>query len=200
MGSDHLQRLGTRGHDAAHVGDALLSHALGCTQDKGAIDRDFLDASGGLSGQDGLAIGVIQRRRQSDARHIEVLGNHGWDGAAVVVNGFLATQNGIKRLAFGVGRNFRRDLHGVLWLRIDAHGFMGPNGQRLAQNGVAVCAADGGDDHFSSLCFHDFKRPHQGIPFVVGIDNELNPFLIEAGVPIRKRNARCGVRGFADAD
>ena len=52
----------------------------------------------------------------------------------------------------------------------------------------------------SSLGFYDFKRPDKRVPFVVRIDDELDPLFIETGIPICKRNARCGVRGFTDAD
>lgn len=122
------------------------------------------------------------------------------DGTAVVVNGLLATQNGVESLAFGIGCNFSGDLRGILWLNVDAHGLVGTDGQRLAQNGVAVSTTHSGDDHFSSLGFYDFKRPDKRVPFVIRIDDELDPFFIETGIPICKRNARCGVRGFTDAD
>ena len=129
-----------------------------------------------------------------------MLGNHGGDSTAVVVNGFLATEYGIKGLAFGIGCNFRSDLHGILRFRINAHSLMGSNGQRFAQNWIAVCATHGSDNDFTSLGFHDFEGPDQCVPFVIRVDDELNPFFIEAGVPVGKRDARRGIWGFADAD
>ena len=129
-----------------------------------------------------------------------MLGDHGRHGAAVVVDGLLAAKDGVEGLSLRVGRQLCRNLHGVLRSGIDANGFVSADGERLAQDGVAVGSTDGGDDHLASSGFHQLEGPHQGVPFVIGVDDELHPFLIEAGVALGERNARRGVRGLADAD
>ena len=117
-----------------------------------------------------------------------------------MVNGLLAAQDGIEGLALRIGCQFSGHLGGILGLGIDPHGFMGTDGQRLAEDGVAIRTAHGGNHDFSSLCLHDFEGADERVPLVVGIDDELDPFLIEAGVALGERDARRGVRGLADAD
>jgi len=129
-----------------------------------------------------------------------VLGEHGRHGTAVVVDGLLAAEDGVEALVPRVGGEFRGDLARVLRIGVDADGLVGPDGERLAEDGLHVGASNRGDHDLAPSGLDELEGPDERVPLVVGIDDELNPFLIEAGVALRERDARRGVGGFADAD
>ena len=69
-----------------------------------------------------------------------------------------------------------------------------------AEDGLHVGTSNRGDHDLAPSGLDELEGPDERVPLVVGIDDELNPFLIEAGVALRERDARRGVGGFADAD
>ena len=197
----HGQGLGAGGHDAAHVGDALLGHALAGAQHHRQGHLQYFDATGHIAFHGRCAGADLQLAGQRHVGQVQEFGHHGAHLAAVVVDGLLAGQDQVEAFVPGIGRHLFGHLQGLCGLHIHAHRLIRADRQALADGGIGIGTAhgDGGDGPGTGGLLQ-FEGTHQGIPLIVGVHDEGDAVPIELGAVIGESDACRGVGHLAEKD
>src|SRR5690606_11893670 len=109
-------------------------------------------------------------------------------------------QDQVVALVLGEGGHLHGHVVAVLGGGVHAHGIVRADGERLADGGLGLGPAHVDGRNAAALGFLEFEAAHQGVPFIVGVHDELHPGGVVGGVVVGEGDARRGVRHVGNED